>query len=259
MERNTRVLWVVISCSFIGCASHTEDGSTEEPFGAKSNGNSAEHRQDCENNGGRSGEHRQDCRDRDNRDSEEASETPPTAIPAFDTTPPTITFSGARAYAINEVVDVQCDATDDTGVTETTCSDVIVRASQLGAGTFTVSATARDAAGNQTTQTATYSVTMSGSGMCALVTSYVTNAARARQICLRFTGVDRNLVSGSTPITELQTAFTLLVTAKTLGFVSSARYVELRTLMLAWWDTLPRFYPSDSNARFNPRTMTPER
>jgi minor extracellular serine protease Vpr len=103
----------------------------------------------------------------------------------LDTTPPVITFTGARTYTVEEMVEVTCTATDaGSGVATTTCGGApLLRtdAWRLPLGPTTVSATATDYAGNTTNATATVTVAVTYSSLAAL-TSRFTSGALGRSL-----------------------------------------------------------------------------
>lgn len=79
----------------------------------------------------------------------------------IDTTLPSVVFAGERSYAVDETVSVTCTATDDgSGIASDDCAEVAVQrpAYELAAGTYGVTATAVDVAGNTTTTTAQFTV-----------------------------------------------------------------------------------------------------
>jgi minor extracellular serine protease Vpr len=94
----------------------------------------------------------------------------------LDTTPPVITFTGARTYTVDEMVEVTCTATDTgSGVFSTTCGGAPLlqtEAWRLPLGPTTVSATATDYAGNMTNATATVTVAVTYSSLAALTSRF---------------------------------------------------------------------------------------
>ena len=98
----------------------------------------------------------------------------------LDSIPPTITFSGARTYTVDEEVLVTCTATDSgSGVATTTCGGAPLLQSPawlLPLGPTTVSATATDVAGNTTTASATATVIVTHDSLAALVARFAADA-----------------------------------------------------------------------------------
>jgi hypothetical protein len=98
----------------------------------------------------------------------------------LDTTPPVITFTGARTYTVDEMVEVSCTATDaGSGVASTTCGGAPLlqtEAWRLPLGPTTVSATATDYAGNTTNATATVTVEVTYSSLAALTARFTSGS-----------------------------------------------------------------------------------
>lgn len=98
----------------------------------------------------------------------------------LDTTSPTVTFSGdAGSYTVDQVVTIACTAADAlSGIASDTCSTAPdgVPASQFGAGTHTITATAVDRAGNTTTATATFVVTVTPAALGSVTVSFIADS-----------------------------------------------------------------------------------
>jgi hypothetical protein len=89
------------------------------------------------------------------------SSAPSSVTVSRDATEPIVTFTGARAYRIDETVAVLCSASDPTpgsGLASDTCEDVTGPAWSFTLGGHTVSADASDVAGNHSTATAHFSI-----------------------------------------------------------------------------------------------------
>jgi hypothetical protein len=103
----------------------------------------------------------------------------------IDETPPTITYTGnAGTYSVNQTVAISCSASDAlSGVASTSCSTISGPAWSFGLGTIAPSAaTATDFAGNVGNSATSFTVTVSGTSLCALVE--------------RFMGADTNGANG---------------------------------------------------------------
>src|SRR5207302_1092078 len=85
---------------------------------------------------------------------------------SVDKTAPSVTYSGnAGTYTIDQQVNITCAASDNlSGVASTTCQNVSVAASALGAGTRTYTAQATDKAGNVGSASATVTVVVNAQG-----------------------------------------------------------------------------------------------
>jgi hypothetical protein len=105
----------------------------------------------------------------------------------IDTLVPTITYTGnAGTYALGANVSILCAAADSTpgsGLQPNTCSNVVGPAWSFGPGSHTVSASATDNAGNTGSGSATFTVNVTASGVCALTRAWSTNAGIANALC----------------------------------------------------------------------------
>lgn len=103
-----------------------------------------------------------------------------------DGTPPDVTYSGALAYDIGDMVNVTCSATDATsGVASSTCANATGPAWSYGIGSHSLSATATDKVGNVGNGSATFVVTASYDATCALIQQWATNAGVANSMCAK--------------------------------------------------------------------------
>jgi hypothetical protein len=104
----------------------------------------------------------------------------------LDQTKPTVSFSGdAGTYAITQNVSITCSASDPTlgsGLAQSSCPSVDAPAWSLGLGTHTLSANAIDNAGNTSSASASYTVTVTPSSLCALTTNFVQGSAKYQQL-----------------------------------------------------------------------------
>jgi probable HAF family extracellular repeat protein len=94
-----------------------------------------------------------------------------------DATPPVVTYGGnAGTYTLNQTVSIACDASDPSpgsGLDSSTCAGVDAPAYSLGVGAHTLSATARDRAGNTGGGSTTFTVVVTPSSLCALTLQFV--------------------------------------------------------------------------------------
>lgn len=99
-----------------------------------------------------------------------------------DATAPTITINGARAYTVNELVEITCVASDAlSGLASDPCVEplLVAPAATLALGSHTVSVTAVDLAGNEVTVSAQFSIGVSYESLASLTAQYVTKAGQA--------------------------------------------------------------------------------
>jgi predicted dienelactone hydrolase len=92
-----------------------------------------------------------------------------------DATAPTVTYGGnAGTYGVDDTVSITCMPHDNlSGVAESTCRPVSGPAYTFGSGAHTFDATATDNAGNVGTGTATFTVEVTPSGLCALTREFL--------------------------------------------------------------------------------------
>jgi hypothetical protein len=104
-----------------------------------------------------------------------------------DKTSPTVAFAGnAGTYTVAQSVSISCSASDAlSGLASETCPSVSGTAWSLGLGTHTVSATATDNAGNTGSASASYTVTVDETSLCALVHTFSTNSGIANSLCVK--------------------------------------------------------------------------
>ena len=104
----------------------------------------------------------------------------------LDKTKPTVSFAGdAGSYAVTQTVAITCSASDPTpgsGIASSNCPSVNAPAWSLGLGTHTLSANATDNAGNATTASATYNVTVTPASLCTLTSQFVQGSAKYQQL-----------------------------------------------------------------------------
>lgn len=121
-----------------------------------------------------------------------------------DATPPSITFAGnAGSYSVEQGVNISCTATDlMSGLAESHCPGVVRNAYELAVGVNTLNASASDNAGNTATASASFTVTVTAEGLCALVGRFVANKGIANSLCVKLrngsTGAFRNELRAQT-------------------------------------------------------------
>ena len=97
-----------------------------------------------------------------------------------DATPPTVVYSGnAGAYSVDQAVHITCSATDAlSGVSSSTCQDIIGPAYGFGVGSHAISATANDNAGNTGNGSATFTVSVTPRSLCNLTEQFIQSSPR---------------------------------------------------------------------------------
>jgi len=103
-----------------------------------------------------------------------------------DATAPVLAFSGnAGTYALTDTVAITCAASDAmSGLASSTCPGASGPATSF-VGTNTLSASARDNAGNTASLSTSFTVGVTAAGLCELVEQYVEQAGVARSLCVK--------------------------------------------------------------------------
>lgn len=102
-----------------------------------------------------------------------------------DATVPVLAFSGnAGSYTVDQSVNIGCSSSDNlSGIASSTCPGATGDAFTFGTGNTTLNASATDRAGNGSTASASFTVTATGAGVCALVRRWVTQRGVANSLC----------------------------------------------------------------------------
>lgn len=104
-----------------------------------------------------------------------------------DRTPPTITFTGnAGTYTVDQMVQITCTVTDAGGVdaSQTSCPSVSAPAYSF-AGTTTLTATAKDNAGNTSSAQASFTVVVDAGSLCTLTRRWANQVGIRRAMCVK--------------------------------------------------------------------------
>lgn len=119
-----------------------------------------------------------------------------------DSSAPAVAFSGnAGTYTVDDTVTIGCSATDAvSGIASSTCPTVSASAVSLGLGAHTLTATATDEAGNTTTVTATFTVVLNASGLCALVHQLSSSEDVADGLCDKIRQIAAASAAGKTKV-----------------------------------------------------------
>ncbi|WP_442601312.1 family 10 glycosylhydrolase [Paenibacillus sp. KN14-4R] len=99
----------------------------------------------------------------------------------IDKTAPVVRIAGAGTFEVDQMVNLTCTAEDAiSGVANSNCSGPLVHAFgyELELGTHEVTATATDAAGNVTTQTASYTIEVNSRILAKLTDQFVTGPGK---------------------------------------------------------------------------------
>lgn len=109
-----------------------------------------------------------------------------------DATAPVITFSGNGVlYGVDQTVSITCSASDAmSGLASSTCPQTSAPAYQFATGATTISASAEDRAGNVAQGSTTFTVKVTGAGLCGLVKRFVEKAGVANSMCVKLDGAN---------------------------------------------------------------------
>jgi probable HAF family extracellular repeat protein len=110
-----------------------------------------------------------------------------------DATNPVITFSGnAGAYTVDQSVAISCSASDEmSGVARASCPSIAADAYTLTIGSNSLTGGAEDNAGNTAAATTTFTVRVTYSSLCNLVSRWTTNAGVANSLCAKLRTAER--------------------------------------------------------------------
>jgi hypothetical protein len=102
-----------------------------------------------------------------------------------DATNPVITYAGnAGTYTVDQTVAISCSATDAmSGIATSTCPGASGAAYTFGLGSTTLNASATDNAGNGSSASAQFTVTVTSGSLCTLVRAWVTQHGVANSMC----------------------------------------------------------------------------
>src|SRR5207249_10247088 len=104
-----------------------------------------------------------------------------TAIVKRDATNPVIGFEGRLSYFVDEDVAVRCNATDAmSGIATNTCANISGPAYTFSLGRNAFTARAVDNAGNESTASGEFTVSVSSQSVCRLVQRWVSDAGTAK-------------------------------------------------------------------------------
>lgn len=146
-----------------------------------------------------------------------------------DLTAPTVVWTGGSTYGIDQTVALTCSASDAlSGVSSSSCGGASGAATTYDVGTNTVTKTVYDAAGNSTTKSATFTVTVSSSSLCGLVRKLVSSTDVADGLCSKLAAAAKS--SAPAKANQLN-AFRNQLDAQTGKSVSAANAALLKGLL----------------------------
>lgn len=106
----------------------------------------------------------------------------------LDKTPPVVTFTGGGSYDVDDIVSIQCTATDAlSGIDTESCPDVSGPGYLFPAGVNTVIGTATDKAENTGSASVTFTIQISGAAVGALACQFLGSSGHARAVCRKLT------------------------------------------------------------------------
>jgi hypothetical protein len=119
---------------------------------------------------------------------------------SIDKTAPSITFTGATTYTIDQNVSITCAITDALSglVAGSICETASGPAYLLGVGTHTLHASGIDLAGNPANASVSYTIGASEKTLCALTKSLVTKEGIAKSLCAKLDAAAASGARGDT-------------------------------------------------------------
>jgi len=119
---------------------------------------------------------------------------------SIDKTAPSITFTGATTYMIDQSVSITCAISDALSglALGSLCETASGPAYLLGVGTHTLHASGIDMAGNGASATFTFTIGSSEGSLCALTKSLVTKDGIATSLCAKLEAAAASGVRGNT-------------------------------------------------------------
>jgi endonuclease/exonuclease/phosphatase family metal-dependent hydrolase len=136
---------------------------------------------------------------------------------SIDKTAPTITFTGATTYTVDQNVSITCVISDTLSglAAGRTCETASGPAYLLGVGTHTLHASGVDLAGNPASATFTYTISVTYETLCALTRILVTSDEIAQSLCDQLDAAEAAEARGNTGArTKQLTAYRNLVGAQ---------------------------------------------
>ena len=154
----------------------------------------------------------------------------------IDKTAPSIALNGLRTYDADEWIAIDCDIVDElSGVASSSCG-VSVPAYTYAAGEHTITATARDYAGNAATATGTFTVVASADAVSNLIGDFLENPGVANSLSQKIAAARFALEHGSEQAAaNMLSAFDNQVnaqTGKTLTLEQAAYLLQLSQQLL---------------------------
>jgi hypothetical protein len=127
-----------------------------------------------------------------------------------DATPPVVTYTGnAGSYTIDQQVTIGCSATDPvpgSGLDSDTCKDLDAPAWSLALGSHTLSATAKDVAGNEGSGSTTFTVGVTFASLENVVSEFCSNPEAAQELNQKLTEAEKakNAAKRATKLDEFE-------------------------------------------------------
>ncbi|HEY3367324.1 MAG TPA: hypothetical protein VGK74_19885 [Symbiobacteriaceae bacterium] len=118
----------------------------------------------------------------------------------IDLTKPVVTYTGnAQAYTVDQTVSITCTAADAlSGVASDTCTNVTGPAYSFELGNNSRSALATDKAGNTSSNSVNFTVSVTNASLCALTKQFVTKDGVANSLCVKLDNAAKQDAAGKT-------------------------------------------------------------
>jgi hypothetical protein len=162
----------------------------------------------------------------------------------IDKTGPVLAFTGERTYTVDEQIQIGCSATDALSGVAAQCTGLSAPAHTYAPGTHTITRSATDNVGNQTTASATFTVKVTPNSVCALTKQYVQGSTKYAALSPSGRKVPDALVAtacqplaaigpGTSPPAKAALVLTYKVTVGVMtygGWLNAEQASELKTL-----------------------------
>jgi hypothetical protein len=153
-----------------------------------------------------------------------------------DATKPIVAFSGNQgSYTIDQTISITCSATDAmSGIASSSCPSASGDAYTFPLGTNSLSASATDNAGNASSASTSYTVSVTYQSLCALTKRWVSNAGVASSLCAKLTAAEQSDARGNAQSKAGQMgAYSNEIRAQTGKSLTSARAALLLSFAAA--------------------------
>ncbi len=153
----------------------------------------------------------------------------------IDKTAQAFTWTGTTSYSVDQTVGISCATNAAISGVDLAlpnhCDSASGPAFTFGLGTHTLTAAATDRAGNGSTASTTFTVSVSSTSLCALATTFVADSRIANSLCVKLDAAAASLARGNSKTHDNQLqAFVNEVNAQRAKAISDANAATLIAL-----------------------------